>query len=240
MHVHEVQVEEHRLLRIVFVDQSRCLLVDAVGVGPERAARCPGRRCRVERHSGRSPVGSRSSGRASRCSAPHNTVAGLVQQLGQRHRPDAERVARVDQAMAARPERGEQRRHRDLGPRGLGADLLEDRAACGPARELRRRVTRIAVGGGPVRAQGVHDDQNEVRASHCGEALGELGAWNGALARDQRGRERDRDRDVPPAALAHGSDRSASSTRAPSSGRASLRCASATSRRRASSVRPAF
>jgi len=117
-------------------------------------------------------------------------VARVAQRLRERGDALAEAVAHVADRVRARPQRGQQRRHRDLRPRRLRLRALEEHAARGPARELGRRVGRESVGRRAVRAQGVDDDQHEVRSALRREARADLAARHRPRAGDENERRR--------------------------------------------------
>ncbi len=164
VHVHEVEIQKEGLRTVVRIDQAHGLLNHAVRMGPERgpaqARVAPALRehvaveALVEAEALVEPaVGLHAVG----------GVAGLAKRLGQRDGALGEAVLGLADAVAARPERGHERRHRDLGPRGLGPGAFEQDAARCPRSQLGGGVAFEAVGCGEVGAQRVDDDEDEIR-----------------------------------------------------------------------------
>jgi hypothetical protein len=164
VHVHEVQIHEEWTLAVVRIEQTHRLLVDAVGVGPEGGlseTRMPSAlrehvavETLVEAEALVEPtVGLHAIG----------GVARRTERVRQRDRAAGKTVLGLADAVAARPERGHQRRHRDLGPRRLRPDAFEQHTARSPHSQLGRGVALETVGCGEVGAQCVDDDQHEIR-----------------------------------------------------------------------------
>ena len=99
-----------------------------------------------------------------RAGPPGGDAVGL-DHLRERDQPRVQAVAELDGAMAPGKERREYGGHRGLGPARVGDGLVEHDRVAREGHQLRRRVARIAVGRGVVRAQRIHEIDDGERGA---------------------------------------------------------------------------